>query len=148
MRSRPNVDYGAAAARLSTLPRVSLLEAIILGVVQELTEFLPISSTAHLRLVPAFVGWEAPSTAFTAVTQLGTLAAVLLYFRRDLALPARVGERRRTERAKAPGRRPSTPRHRVAGTEGISLVDPGQGRRSGMHVPAFGERTRRTLPCP
>jgi undecaprenyl-diphosphatase len=64
---------------------VSLLEAIVLGVVQGLTEFLPISSTAHLRLVPAFVGWEDPGAAFTAVTQLGTLAAVLLYFRRDLA---------------------------------------------------------------
>ena len=64
---------------------MSLLEAIVLGVVQGLTEFLPISSTAHLRLVPAFVGWEDPGAAFTAVTQLGTLAAVLLYFRRELA---------------------------------------------------------------
>jgi undecaprenyl-diphosphatase len=64
---------------------VSLLEAIVLGVVQGLTEFLPISSTAHLRFVPAFVGREDPGAAFTAVTQLGTLAAVLLYFRRDLA---------------------------------------------------------------
>jgi undecaprenyl-diphosphatase len=63
---------------------VSLLEAIVLGIVQGLTEFLPISSTAHLRIVPAFAGWEDPGAAFTAVTQLGTLAAVLLYFRRDL----------------------------------------------------------------
>src|SRR3954471_1463173 len=52
--------------------------------VQGLTEFLPISSTAHLRIVPAFAGWEDPGAAFTAVTQLGTMAAVLLYFRADL----------------------------------------------------------------
>lgn len=63
---------------------MSLLEAVVLGIVQGLTEFLPISSTAHLRIVPAFAGWEDPGAAFTAVTQLGTLAAVLLYFRRDL----------------------------------------------------------------
>lgn len=63
---------------------MSLLEAIVLGVVQGLTEFLPVSSTAHLRIVPAFVGWEDPGAAFTAVTQLGTMAAVLLFFRADL----------------------------------------------------------------
>ncbi|HMA46936.1 MAG TPA: undecaprenyl-diphosphate phosphatase [Frankiaceae bacterium] len=61
------------------------LHAAVLGVVQGLTEFLPISSTAHLRIVPAFLGWEDPGAAFTAVTQLGTMAAVLAYFRRDLA---------------------------------------------------------------
>jgi undecaprenyl-diphosphatase len=60
------------------------LQAIVLGIVQGLTEFLPISSTAHLRLVPAFAGWDDPGTAFTAVVQLGTMAAVLLYFRHDL----------------------------------------------------------------
>ena len=59
-------------------------EAIVLGIVQGLTEFLPISSSAHLRIVPAFAGWEDPGAAFTAVTQLGTMAAVLLYFREDL----------------------------------------------------------------
>jgi len=63
---------------------VSILEAIVLGIVQGLTEFLPISSTGHLRIVPAFLGWEDPGAAFTAVTQLGTMAAVLLYFREDL----------------------------------------------------------------
>ena len=60
------------------------LQAIVLGIAQGLTEFLPISSTAHLRLIPAFAGWEDPGTAFTAVVQLGTMAAVLLYFRHDL----------------------------------------------------------------
>jgi undecaprenyl-diphosphatase len=68
---------------------VSLLEAIVLGIVQGLTEFLPISSTAHLRIVPAFAGWPDPGAAFTAVTQLGTMAAVLLYFREDLLRIAR-----------------------------------------------------------
>ena len=63
---------------------MSALEAIVLGIVQGLTEFLPISSTAHLRIVPAMAGWEDPGAAFTAVTQLGTMAAVLLYFRLDL----------------------------------------------------------------
>jgi undecaprenyl-diphosphatase len=68
---------------------VSVLEAIVLGITQGLTEFLPISSTAHLRIVPAFAGWEDPGAAFTAVVQLGTMAAVLLYFRDDLLRIAR-----------------------------------------------------------
>jgi undecaprenyl-diphosphatase len=63
---------------------VDAFQAIVLGIVQGLTEFLPISSTAHLRIVPAFFGWEDPGAAFTAVVQLGTMAAVLLYFRHDL----------------------------------------------------------------
>jgi undecaprenyl-diphosphatase len=63
---------------------VSVLEAIVLGIVQGLTEFLPISSTGHLRVVPAFLGWDDPGAAFTAVTQLGTMAAVVLYFLEDL----------------------------------------------------------------
>src|SRR5688500_12568126 len=63
---------------------MSLLEAIVLGIVQGLTEFLPISSSGHLRIVPAFLGWDDPGAAFTAVIQLGTMAAVLLYFRGDI----------------------------------------------------------------
>jgi undecaprenyl-diphosphatase len=63
---------------------MSTLEAIVLGIVQGLTEFLPVSSTAHLRIVPALAGWEDPGAAFTAVIQMGTTFAVLLYFRRDL----------------------------------------------------------------
>jgi undecaprenyl-diphosphatase len=72
---------------------VSLLEAIVLGITQGLTEFLPISSTAHLRIVPAFAGWEDPGAAFTAVTQLGTMTAVLLYFRADLVRIGRAWRR-------------------------------------------------------
>jgi len=64
---------------------LDLLQAIVLGVVQGLTEFLPISSSGHLRIVPAFAGWEDPGAAFTAVIQLGTMAAVVVYFRDDLA---------------------------------------------------------------
>jgi undecaprenyl-diphosphatase len=60
------------------------LQAVVMGIVQGLTEFLPISSTGHLRIVPAFLGWDDPGAAFTAVIQLGTMAAVLVYFRRDL----------------------------------------------------------------
>jgi undecaprenyl-diphosphatase len=63
---------------------ISLLQAIVYGVVQGLTEWLPISSTAHLRVVPALFGWQDPGSAFTAVIQLGTILAVLIYFARDL----------------------------------------------------------------
>ena len=61
------------------------LEAVILGVVQGLTEFLPISSSAHVLIVSRLFGWGDPGAAFTAVTQIGTEIAVLIYFRRDLA---------------------------------------------------------------
>src|SRR3954452_13744666 len=63
---------------------MSSLEAVVLGAVQGLTEFLPISSSGHLRIVPALLGWEDPGAGFTAVIQLGTMAAVLIYFRADL----------------------------------------------------------------
>ncbi|MFM7136532.1 MAG: undecaprenyl-diphosphatase UppP [Planctomycetota bacterium] len=63
---------------------MSLLEAIVLGLVQGLTEFLPISSTAHLRLVPAALGWDDPGAAYSALIQCGTLAAVLLAMRHDV----------------------------------------------------------------
>jgi undecaprenyl-diphosphatase len=79
---------------------MSTLEAIVLGIVQGLTEFLPISSTGHLRIVPAFLGWEDPGAAFTAVTQLGTMAAVLLYFREDLVRIARAWLGSLNDRAK------------------------------------------------
>ena len=61
------------------------IEAIILGLVPGLTEFLPISSSGHLLLVPKAFGWDDPGAAFTAVIQLGTMLAVLIYFRKDLA---------------------------------------------------------------
>jgi undecaprenyl-diphosphatase len=63
---------------------VSTFEAIVLGIVQGLTEFLPISSSGHLRIVPELFGWDDPGAAFTAVIQLGTMAAVVIYFWKDL----------------------------------------------------------------
>jgi undecaprenyl-diphosphatase len=63
---------------------MTLLEAGVLGVVQGVTEFLPISSIAHLRVVPALLGWDDPGAAFSAVIQLGTLLAVLVYFAADV----------------------------------------------------------------
>ena len=63
---------------------MSWLEAIVLGITQGLTEFLPVSSTAHLRIVPAVAGWDDPGALFTAVIQLGTMLAVVIFFWRDL----------------------------------------------------------------
>lgn len=63
---------------------MNTFESAVLGLVQGLTEFLPISSTAHLRIAPAVLGWKDAGAAFTAVLQLGTLAAVVGYFVREL----------------------------------------------------------------
>ena len=60
------------------------IEAIVLGIVQGLTEFIPISSTAHMKIVPVLFGWSDPGAAFTAVLQIGTLAAVVSYYWRDI----------------------------------------------------------------
>ncbi len=60
------------------------LEAIVLGTIQGLTEFLPISSSAHLRIFPELFGWGDPGAAFTAVIQIGTELAVLIFFRKDI----------------------------------------------------------------
>jgi undecaprenyl-diphosphatase len=79
---------------------VSWFEAVVLGVVQGLTEFLPISSSAHLRFVGAAFGWKDPGAAFTAIIQIGTELAVLVYFARDIGrivrawLGSLVGRRR------------------------------------------------------
>ncbi|MBV6457477.1 MAG: Undecaprenyl-diphosphatase [Fimbriimonadaceae bacterium] len=83
---------------------MDLLEAVILGLVQGVTEWLPISSTAHLRIVPALMGRPDPGAAFTAVIQLGTVLAVLLYFGKDLwrALKGWLGSFRGGEAAKTP----------------------------------------------
>lgn len=63
---------------------MDLIKAVVLGVLQGLTEFLPISSSAHLAIFPKFLGWEDPGAAFTAVVQIGTEIAVVLYFWRDI----------------------------------------------------------------
>ncbi|GAA3778343.1 hypothetical protein GCM10022206_16590 [Streptomyces chiangmaiensis] len=63
---------------------MSWIHAVVLGLLQGLTEFLPVSSSAHLRVFSSLAGWQDPGAAFTAVTQLGTESAVLIYFRRDI----------------------------------------------------------------
>jgi len=63
---------------------ISWFEAIVLGLVQGLTEFLPISSSAHILIVSQLLGWQDPGAAFTAVTQIGTETAVIVFFRRDI----------------------------------------------------------------
>ena len=73
---------GVAMTEISM--QLSWLQAIILGISQGLTEFLPISSTAHTLVISRLLGWPDPGAAFTAVTQIGTELAVVLYFRKDL----------------------------------------------------------------
>ena len=63
---------------------MSWWEAIVLGIVQGLSEFLPISSSAHVSIVGQLIGNTDPGAAFTAVTQLGTETAVVLYFAKDI----------------------------------------------------------------
>ena len=63
---------------------LDFLKAVVLGMLQGLTEFLPISSSAHLRIFPELWGWGDPGAAFTAVIQIGTELAVLIYFRKDI----------------------------------------------------------------
>jgi undecaprenyl-diphosphatase len=65
--------------------QINIFQAAVLGMVQGLTEFLPISSTAHLKVVPVALGWGDPGVAFTAIIQLASIAAVLWYFWGDLS---------------------------------------------------------------
>lgn len=68
----------------AVMENINLFQAIVIGVVQGLTEFLPISSTAHIKVVPVMLGWGDPGVTFTAVIQLGSIAAILWYFWDDL----------------------------------------------------------------
>lgn len=63
---------------------MEILKAVVLGIIQGLTEFIPVSSSAHLRIIPALLGWQDMGAAFTAVIQLGTLIATFIYFRKDI----------------------------------------------------------------
>ncbi len=63
---------------------LDFLQAAFLGLLQGLTEFLPISSSAHLRIFPELFGWGDPGAAFTAVVQIGTELAVVIFFRKDI----------------------------------------------------------------
>lgn len=64
---------------------IPIYQAVILGIVQGITEFLPISSTGHLRLIPRIFGWHDAGLAFDVALHTGTLLAILVYFRRDWA---------------------------------------------------------------
>ena len=100
------------------------IQAVVLGIIQGVTEFLPISSNAHLKVLPEFFGWKNPDpgkefvdAAFTAVIQLGTLAAVMVYFRRDIyrLTLALVGDLRQRRFC-------STPESRLAWQIGLGTV--------------------------
>jgi len=116
---------------------VDPLHAALLALVQGLTEFLPISSSAHLILFPALFGWADQGLAFDVAVHVGSLAAVLLYFRRDLG-----GMARDWARALAGG--PATPDARLAwavlwgtvpaGLAGLAFKDVVEGRLRGPLV--------------
>jgi len=69
---------------LTPLPPMSYAHAIILGIIQGATEFLPVSSTAHMRIIPALLGWGDPGTAYSAIVQLGPIVAIIAFFASDL----------------------------------------------------------------
>lgn len=78
---------------------MTIFQAIVLGLVQGLTEFLPISSSAHLSLTPLLLGWKDPGLAFDVALHFGTLIAVLWYFRDEwLALIKAAGQLAATRR--------------------------------------------------
>lgn len=81
---------------------MDLLVAIIMGIVQGLSEFLPISSSAHLRLVPVALHFYDPGAGFTAVIQIGTVVAVVIYFWKDLAAAFKAWARSITDRDSRP----------------------------------------------
>lgn len=81
----PSIANAQATINNDSVTQIDLFQAIVLGFVQGMTEFIPISSTAHLKAVPIFLGWGDPGVAFSAVIQLGSIAAVLWYFWSDLS---------------------------------------------------------------
>jgi undecaprenyl-diphosphatase len=91
-------------------------ESLVLGVVQGVTEFLPISSTAHLRIVPALLHWDDPGAAYTAVLQLGSLVAVIGYFLPELLKMLGAGWKAVTDRSQPPTRAARELGYLVVGT--------------------------------
>ncbi len=85
MQSSVAAGHHPCSAALDTgFASLSMAKVAVLGVVQGISELLPISSSAHMRAVPAFLGWPDPGSAFSAAMQLAALAAVLVYFRHDI----------------------------------------------------------------
>ncbi|MBV9330913.1 MAG: undecaprenyl-diphosphate phosphatase [Alphaproteobacteria bacterium] len=86
MHNTLTAPHGHCTAALDTsFVSLGYFKIAVLGVVQGISELLPISSTAHMRAIPAFLGWPDPGSAFSATMQLAALAAVIVYFRNDLA---------------------------------------------------------------
>ena len=61
-------------------------QSFVLGIVQGLTEFFPVSSTAHLKIIPLLLGWDDPGVSISASLQLGSCIAIIIYFKHDLAI--------------------------------------------------------------
>src|SRR5688500_93881 len=80
---RSSANTSGSTPLLSQCERVTIFQAIVLGLIQGLTEFLPISSSAHLSLAPFLFGWQDPGLAFDVALHFGTLLAVLWLFRRE-----------------------------------------------------------------
>jgi undecaprenyl-diphosphatase len=117
---------------------MSILEAVVLGIVQGLTEFLPVSSTAHLRIVPALLGWGDPGAAYSAVIQTGTLAAVCLALKSDIADLVRG-----CLAAVRMGRPLGTPEARLVALIGVGGLEPHDARRRAR---SEGAREHRRVP--
>jgi len=82
--SLEKVGHSSPSEAIIASEQLTIFRAVILGMVQGLTEFIPISSTAHLKIVPVALGWGDPGVAFTAVIQLGSIVSVVWYFWHDL----------------------------------------------------------------
>lgn len=81
----PVMTAWVVAQTTAPVQEITLWRAVVIGIVQGLTEFLPISSTAHVKVVPVMLGWGDPGVSFTAVIQLGSVGAILWYFWNDLS---------------------------------------------------------------
>lgn len=86
MSNTPTIDPSCDQATSVDLGFIELswLQMAVLGVIQGITELLPISSTAHLRVIPGILGWRDPGSAFSAAMQLASFVAVVVYFRKDI----------------------------------------------------------------
>src|ERR1700738_4905862 len=84
--ANPSADASCTDAHAVDLgfAELTALQLVVLGIVQGITELLPISSTAHLRVIPGILGWRDPGSAFSAAMQLASFAAVIAYFRKDI----------------------------------------------------------------
>jgi len=85
----PSPVSGCDTAVNMSFVQLGAFKIVVLGIVQGITELLPISSTAHLRIIPALLHWPDPGAAFSAAMQLASLAAVVAFFERDIVMITR-----------------------------------------------------------